>query len=258
MAGKGSEVARNRRRLTQDETRALLIDYGATLLRTGGLTFGMELVSLEDAVRETGVSRTSAYRLWSADEQRSPQEAFKRDVLLFSLQRPSDTDVAQLSRLRDQLIESVLALDWSKFTDSMSAASAVAGLIMEYITENRSLTIYRTLQAVVASQPETTQDEELVRVLDTTDAQWRDALIEAVLRPMLAAFHLEPRFDVPVDVALEQVSVAVSAFITGLTLKTTLPSSNSILEKPLEDASDLRLGNAGLAALLLTFFKPRE
>lgn len=253
MTGTQRAGAGVRRRLTHDETRALLLDWGASELIAHGLAYGMERVSLEDAVRETGVSRTSAYRIWSSDAERSPQEAFRREVLIHSIRNPAPEDMTELARLRDELIESVndIATD---ARSPESAAAAVGDVLMNQVVGHQAVSLYRSLQTVFATHADAHEDPELLEVLDTTEHLWRQAMVEIVLEPTVTAFGLQPRFDVPLATALEQASVAIASFITGVLPKASLPTAGAVIDKPLADGSNLRLGNVCLSALLMTFF----
>jgi len=257
MTGTGRVATGVRRRLTHDETRALLLDWGTRVLFREGLAYGMEAVSLEDAVRETGVSRTSAYRIWSSDLERSPQEAFRRDVLLHSIRWPATEDLDELIRLRESFIESIRSVGVDARTPE-SAAEAVGEVLMEQILDHQAVALFRALQATFASRAEEHGDHELSEVLDTTESRWREAMIEFVLAPLVGALALTPKFDVSIRTALEQTSVAISAFLTGVVPKASLPTAGAIIDKPLADGSNLKLSSVCLSALVMAFFESPE
>lgn len=76
-----SSPLRKKPRLSTDEARVALIEAGKKLLVRRGLDTGLGLVTLNDAIVESGVPRASAYRVFSAEDV-DPQVAFRRDLLI--------------------------------------------------------------------------------------------------------------------------------------------------------------------------------
>lgn len=75
-AGEGPVTARQ----TRAETRKAVLDAGLELLVERGLDPGLNLVTINDAIRASGVPRASAYRLF-ADHDADPQVAFRTQVV---------------------------------------------------------------------------------------------------------------------------------------------------------------------------------
>ncbi len=71
---------RKRPRLARDQARDALIEAGKRLLLERGLDTGLGLVTLNDAVIESHVPRSSAYRLYAVDDA-DPQVAFRLELL---------------------------------------------------------------------------------------------------------------------------------------------------------------------------------
>lgn len=76
-----SSPYKKRPRLSQDATREALIEAGKRLLLDRGLDTGLGLVSLNDAIVESGVARASAYRVFTNDDI-DPQVAFRTELLI--------------------------------------------------------------------------------------------------------------------------------------------------------------------------------
>ena len=76
----GQSPLRKRPRLSQDQARAALLDAGKRLLVGRGLDTGLGLVTLNDAIVESGVPRASAYRVYAVDDA-DPQVAFRTELL---------------------------------------------------------------------------------------------------------------------------------------------------------------------------------
>lgn len=76
-----SSPYRKRQRLSQEDTREAVIEAGKKLLLERGLDTGLGLVSLNDAIVESGVARASAYRVFT-DDDIDPQVAFRTELLI--------------------------------------------------------------------------------------------------------------------------------------------------------------------------------
>jgi AcrR family transcriptional regulator len=57
-------VGRRRRRLSDDETQRQMLAAAMAMVDRGGLTVSLEHLSLEDVIRDAGVSRSAVYRRW--------------------------------------------------------------------------------------------------------------------------------------------------------------------------------------------------
>lgn len=72
---------RKKARLSQHQARDAILAAGTDLLVRRGLDAGLGLVTLNDAIVESGVPRASAYRLFTSDET-DPQVAFRTELLI--------------------------------------------------------------------------------------------------------------------------------------------------------------------------------
>lgn len=57
-------VARRRRRISDVETEQRMLDAAVAMVNRTGLTVSLEHLSLEDVIRDAGVSRSAVYRRW--------------------------------------------------------------------------------------------------------------------------------------------------------------------------------------------------
>lgn len=57
-------LGRRRPRLSTDETGRLMLDTAVAMVNRTGLTVSLDHISLEEVIREAGVSRSAAYRRW--------------------------------------------------------------------------------------------------------------------------------------------------------------------------------------------------
>jgi AcrR family transcriptional regulator len=57
-------LARRRRRLSHDETERRMLQAALDMVNSSGLTVSLDHISLEDVIRDAGVSRSAAYRRW--------------------------------------------------------------------------------------------------------------------------------------------------------------------------------------------------
>ncbi|HZX07549.1 hypothetical protein [Kribbella sp.] len=59
-----SGLTRRRRRISDEETAQRMLDSAVAMVNSSGLTVSLEHISLEDVIRDSGVSRSAAYRRW--------------------------------------------------------------------------------------------------------------------------------------------------------------------------------------------------
>ncbi|MGZ0149809.1 hypothetical protein ACXJJ3_22295 [Kribbella sp. WER1] len=55
---------RRRQRISDEETARRMLDSAVAMVNASGLTVSLEHISLEDVIRDSGVSRSAAYRRW--------------------------------------------------------------------------------------------------------------------------------------------------------------------------------------------------
>lgn len=71
---------------TTEELRERLVNAGIEAVVQEGMSHGLEAARLEAAIHRAKVPRRAAYRLWENDELESPQDAFRRGVLISLLE----------------------------------------------------------------------------------------------------------------------------------------------------------------------------
>jgi AcrR family transcriptional regulator len=69
-------LARRRQRLSEDETADRMLGTAVAMLGRSGLTVSLDHISLEEVIRDAGVSRSAVYRRWPY------KDLFFRDVVI--------------------------------------------------------------------------------------------------------------------------------------------------------------------------------
>lgn len=69
-------LARRRRRLSEEESADRMLETAVAMLGRSGLTVSLDHISLEEVIREAGVSRSAVYRRWPY------KDLFFRDVVI--------------------------------------------------------------------------------------------------------------------------------------------------------------------------------
>ncbi len=197
------------------------------------MTVGLDAVSLEDAIDTTGVSRTSAFRLWQGAPG-GPQHAYRREVLTEAIGARDEAGDA----LRDRVLVAVSALgpDPEPFDVYRKIVEAASDANLEGNSGNPAWQLVIALHAVVSATPEGHRDQELTAWLDEAEQAWRRSTIEGIYRPMATLLQLRPREPLTMDEALEYLVLAVSSTTEGLSSKLALRGAAAYLTAPIQRA----------------------
>ncbi len=156
-----------KRRYSLDETLQLVIGAGYLLLRERGLSLGIERVSLQDAILEAGVPRTSAYRAFESGVL-DPQANFRRQLVAHLL-----SDVASDSR--DALAD-VFGNERPDLGDrsAVDLARIARGVIRRAGEVNLELALadhraFLYLVALAAGNTEPDENPDMARILEANE-----------------------------------------------------------------------------------------
>lgn len=100
-------LARRRRRISDEETEQRMLQAAMAMVHRSGLTVSLEHLSLEDIIRDAGVSRSAVYRRW-------PYKDLFFSDLLRQLAASAGADVLPDDTAAANLVKSVAAerIDW--------------------------------------------------------------------------------------------------------------------------------------------------
>lgn len=208
-----------RPRLSAEETRERLLGAGLAELARQGMSIGLDAVNLEQAVRDAGVSRSSAYAVWSTDDQFAPQELFQRAVLRRAVADRSAT----IERLRDSA-----AAVYEANVGTMTTRQLLAEVIRVAATENvqavadsPSWQLVIAVRAILHSAPDDQRDDDLASWMNDSEEELRLSTIADVFRPFVEILGIEPRPEYG-ELAYQYGEISSSAMSEGLAMRYSL------------------------------------
>ena len=220
------------------------------------MTLGLGSVNLEQAVRDAGVPRSSAYAIWSKDKSLSPQQVFQRAVL----HRSAEERRENVDQLRSRAAEIA-----SGTLDGQSPKKVFEAVVQEmseanfsHISASPSWSIVTAIRAILNSGPAEKRDQEVLEWIDVSEAQKRERVIEEVFRPLVEFFGLRPREGFG-DAAFHYTQIAGAALGEGLAIRTPLQAGEYLegLSHP-DHPSEERWSLYGLMSqwIVMKFFEP--
>lgn len=202
-----------RPRRSADQTRTHLIEAGIAELHKSGLSVGLDAVSLERAVRDANVPRSSAYAAWSNREDLSPQEGFQRAVLCSVVEQRKGT----LEMLAEESANTL-----AEFSDFVPRRHQLRQLICEICSRNTTFAtdsiewkLAIALRYILFSAPEDLRETELLEWLKDSSLALREYSISTLYRPLAEVFGIVPRPQYG-DTAFDLAEAAIAALSDGI------------------------------------------
>ncbi len=211
--------AEKRQRLSSEETRERLIRAGYAALADVGISVGLDAVSLEQAIRDSGVSRSSAYAVWSDDDELAPQESFQREVLGRAMGHRVEATREFRERLEQTYAEhgqTMTPLELRREIVRVVGNSHVQAI--EQIVEWR---IVIALRAILLSAPPGGRDERLLTWLRASERAGRLETITSIYRPATKMLQMVPRPEYG-DAAFHYAEAAAASLTEGLAVRSAL------------------------------------
>ncbi len=256
-------MAKARQRKSAEETRKLMVEAGLAQLQSRGIGLGLDHITLESCRLEVDVPRSSSHSAWAIDDDYTPQDAFRREIIRAWLLDHED------SLFADAASEAVAEL----FTDPQNppTSSAVirtsieaafrAGLSLDS-EEGRHGADYLSTDLAVRhalnSRPVGDRDDDALEWLRTGDRANRLSRVEDSYRPIGELLGIAPRPEFG-ELAFELLALVVAALVEGIALRTRLFPELG-LDKPLypTPAGDPAATLIGLSveAMIPVFFEP--
>ena len=251
-------TTRRRPRLSDAETGRRMLDTALAMVHESGLTVSLEHISLEDVIREAGVSRSAVYRRWPY------KDMFFSDLLreLASGAGPviGADNLEAIDRVRRILLDRI---DWLR-TPELRRALAVEvlrqGALDEFETFHRSpeWRTYLALHATFLSLPDGDLRDEVQAALIGSEQNISARLAAAYERVItLLGCRLRPG----TGVTYESMARLANASIRGLVIMA--PSSPEIAAQRFTgnpagapEAAQWSHPALGLAALAIAFIEP--
>ena len=244
-----------RPRRSADETKTHLIEAGISELRRSGMSIGLDAVNLEQAVRAANVPRSSAYAVWSNEEEHSPQVGFQRAVLYAVIQQRKRT----LEKLAQDSHDMLSGLqDTRPSRESMrEIIRLTAGANATLAADSIEWRLTIALRSILVSSAEESRDQELVTWLQESALALRELTITTLYRPLAEAFEIVPRPQYG-ERAYELSEAAIAAFSEGLSTRDFIESPKNLhgLDHPDGASGEWTLYALMCEKVLETFFLP--
>jgi len=219
------------------------------------MSVGLDAVTLEQAVRDADVSRSSAYAALSGDDQYSPQDMFQRAVL----RRAIDERDITIQRLQE-VVAGVIAEHGETMTSRQLLREMIrvgAGTNIEAVADSPSWQLVTALRAVLHSTSGRDRDEDLATWMDASEEELRDSTIAGVYRPLAEIAGLEPRPEYG-ELAYQYGEIGSAALSEGLAMRYSLAARRHLdgLPHRLDPGNDWTLYALLFEQIVQTFFLP--
>lgn len=250
-------VSKSRRRLTAEETRERLIEVGLDALARSGMSIGLDAVSLETAVRDADVSRSSAYAAWSTDDRYTAQVLFQRTVLQRAvverrrtIERTNESILAIVERASDDVSPRTLFRELCRVAGSVNARA---------VAESRSWQLVVALRNVLNSAPTDQRDDELAGWVSDSEDAYRVETIDSIYRPLVELLRLQPRSEYG-DRAYHYGEIAAASLAEGIAPRYFMHSVEFLDDIPRRrddgEEQPWSLFSIGFESIVMTFFEP--
>lgn len=251
--------ATRRPRLSAEETRERLLAAGLADLARQGMSVGLDAVNLEQAVRDAGVSRSSAYAAWSTDDVYAPQELFQRAVL----RRAVEDRSATIARLQASATAVYMAgVETMTPRDLLAEIIRVAGTEnIQAVADSSSWQLVIAVRAILHSVPDDARDDDLVEWMKDSEEELRTSTIDDVYRPMVELLGIVPRPEYG-ELAYQYGEISASSMAEGLAMRYSLRARDFVEDIPhphREDPEKLwSLYSLIFESIVHTFFQPAD
>lgn len=258
VAGTATGGAAQSPRRSAAETRRLMLDAGMERLAATGLEPSMEQFSIEQALRDASVPRSSAYNAWTGlVADCTPQEAYQRELIHHAISTGPgagrmDVLIDQASPLlarADSIDRAVLEKELIRIAGEAHYQSCLA---------DQALVVGLALLAS-ATTTDSTLADDIVTWSAEAETRWRTRLIEQIFRPFMTYMGRRPKPEFDPDLVWDQFVTALNALGAGILPRTRLVDDEVLygIERPGPDG-DVRqwsLFAVVLEGLIDTFFE---
>ena len=237
-----------RPRLSDAETEERMLTAGVEFVRQHGLSLSLEHLSMEDLIKEAGVSRTSSYRRWPTKDQ------FAADLLLRLARAPITSDLGYLVSAIEEIPDEAFAhLDTEQGRLDALVEVERATMVADFAATVGSprWQAYIVLRAAHIGLPEGEVRTQIAAALRDTERTFtqRRARVFATVAALLGR-----RLRDPDAVGWDALADAVSATVTGMVVRAWSDPDAATATRPLAPFGTSRVAEwntAGLAAASL-------
>lgn len=209
-------TARRQPPAAQEGPRERILATALKQIHTDGLTVSLDHLRLEQVIKDSGVSRATAYRIWPN------KQAFLTDVILAAV---ATTTLTGTSERPLALFDQLFAQQQAFFTDErarrhliVDAIRLLSALDIELMASFSQWTTYLALTVTARGLSDDGLREALLSALAETDAAFANRRAEVLaLLPDLLGYRLVPPLEGAAGFQL--VSTAAGALMNGLLIK---------------------------------------
>lgn len=212
-----ARISGRRPRMSEAQTREAALRTAVEAIREDGLAVSLEHLSMEDVIREAGVSRTAFYRLWPLKDQ------FIGDLIVelakdaIPVQNTRGADATQ--QLSAILLPRMDALKDERVRWQTARELITEAAISDFVRTAETVTQWRTYFALVTfvmSLPEGDARDAARREIGRSEARYRARLVSNF---QMIAGIFAVRLRTESGVTFDEIVELVIATVRGLVLR---------------------------------------
>ncbi|AXE39899.1 TetR/AcrR family transcriptional regulator [Acidipropionibacterium virtanenii] len=201
-----------RGRLSDAQTERRMLDAGARFVAENGLSLSLEHLSMEDLIRDAGVSRTSSYRRWPTKDQFAAS-------LLLEIARATELS-SDIDALVAALTDDIAAIDVTTPEGRRTALVEALRVLMQTdlvtMLGSPRWRTYMVLRAGHIGLPDAELRTRVAEALTATEQRFTATRARAF--ETLCGI-IGYRLDEPDATTWEQLSLSVGAMATGMLIR---------------------------------------
>lgn len=235
-----------------------MLDAGLQRLAATGLEPSMAHFTIEQALRDAQVPRSSAYNAWTGFvEACSPQEAYRRELIHHAI--TTGPGAGRMDVLIDRagpLIARADSTDPTVLEKELIRIAAEAHY--QSCMADQPLIVGLALLAS-ATTTDSALADDIVAWSAEAETAWRTRLIEQIFRPFMAYVERRPKPEFDPDLVWDQFVTALNALGAGILPRTRLVDEQVLsgIERPGPDGEirEWSLFAVVVEGLIETFFE---
>ncbi|MGO1590983.1 MAG: TetR/AcrR family transcriptional regulator [Ancrocorticia sp.] len=201
--------------MTRPDARDRVVDAAVRSLRTRGISVGLEGISLEDAIKDSGVSRATAYRRWP-NRAEFTREVLIRVVRAAQLEHEAQPEIEQLRTLLEHHRDSHGAAT-NRHTLIVEALRISTGADHQRLASSQEWRDYLALRLTCGGLTDPDLRTALTRELRATEQEFiRHRTRVYSHLPILTGYRF--RIPLPDQEAFALLAETMGALMTGLVL----------------------------------------